>query len=321
MRRVHSNSVQHPAQVFLVSVVIPVFNAERYLKEAVESVVNLPEVGEVIMIDDASTDTSLAICHQLEKQHPKVRLIHHVDGKNQGVAASRNLGISQARFNYIAFLDADDYYLPNRFKKDKELFLENPGIDGVYGCNQAVFENEHVRKKFLERYKGERTTVHKDIPPHVLYKTLLFGGFGRFHTTAVTLHKRAFQKAGGLFNTALRHGEDTELWLRLSLKATLVAGNIDSPIAVRRVHDNNSIHQVHQVIHYRQQMYQLLFDWVVQQQFRFEVKNSFFICLHRAVKGDDGNIKQLFWEQVSRRPRLIFSPFFFKKVHQLYFIR
>jgi glycosyltransferase involved in cell wall biosynthesis len=321
MIRGHSNSVQLPAQAFLVSVVMPVFNAERYVKEAVESAVNLPEVGEVIMIDDASTDASLAICRQLEKQHQKIRVILHADGKNGGVAASRNLGISQARFDYIAFLDADDYYLPNRFKKEKELFLTNPGVDGVYGCTQAMFENEHVRQVFLERYKGERTTVQKDVPPNVLYKTLLFGGFGRFHTTAITLHKRAFQKAGGLFNKALRHGEDTELWLRLSLKATLVAGDIDSPIAVRRVHDNNSIHQVDQVIYYSKQMYQLLFDWAVQQQFRFEVKNSFFICLHRAAKGNEGSVKQLFWEQVSRRPQLIFSPFFFKKVHQLYFIR
>jgi glycosyltransferase involved in cell wall biosynthesis len=304
---------------FKVSVIIPVFNTAQYITEAVESAVYLPEAGEVILVDDGSTDGSLSLCYELEKKYSKVRVLQHPDKKNCGVGASRNLGIQSAHFDFISFLDADDYYLSNRFTKDKEIFTSSPEVDGVYGCNQAVFENEIARAKFMSLYESEQTTVVKVLPPQELFRALIFGGYGRFHTSAITLRKQAFRKAG-LFNTLLRMNEDTELWLKLSLKAVLVAGRINEPVAIRRVHDRNSIHDVENVCNYRRQMYQELFDWAMCEKFRFEVKNSFFITLHRFGKEEAYNAKKLLWMQVVRKPQIIITTFFYKKIHQLYFI-
>ena len=298
---------------------VPVYNAADYVTEAVNSVVGLPETGEVLLVDDASTDNSLEVCRELEKRFKNVKVLIHPEGKNLGAAASRNAGIMHTSFDYIAFLDADDYYLPNRFIKEKEIFLQHPDIDGVYSCNQALFENEEAKRKFLQRYESEQTTLSKALPPEALFKALLHGGYGRFHTSAITLHKRCFDKVG-LFNTDIRYVEDTELWLKLSLKTKLVAGNINEPVSIRRVHDTNSIHQVDKVVLYSKQMYQALFDWALQQPFSFEIKNDFFIALHRYAKGEMYDVKNLFWEQVKRKPGMMLTEFFFKKIHHLYFI-
>src|SRR5210317_669111 len=96
-----------------ISVVIPVFNAERYVESAVESALRQSETAEVILVEDNSPDNALEICQRLEAQDPRVRLFRHGDGKNHGAGESRNLGIRNARCDYIAFLDADDYYVEN----------------------------------------------------------------------------------------------------------------------------------------------------------------------------------------------------------------
>lgn len=303
---------------YKVSVIIPVFNTARYLAEAVGSVVHLPETGEVILIDDASTDHSLELCLDIQRRYSKVRVLQHPDRKNHGVAASRNRGIEAAVFEFVSFLDADDCYLPNRFTKEKEIFASFPEVDGVYGCNQAVFESETARERFISRYKSEQTTVGEPLPPQELFRALLFGGKGQFHTSAITLRKTALQKTG-LFNTSLRMAEDTELWLKLSLQASLVAGSVHEPVSIRRVHSSNSIHKLENAQYYGRQMYQALFDWVVQESFSFDVKNCLFVSLHKFGKGAGYDVKRLFWLQVTRNPKIVLTSFFFKKIHQLYF--
>ena len=87
---------------FLVSVIMPVFNAGKYVERAVESVIHLPNTGELILIDDCSQDNSLEICKEIESKYANIRLLKHKDGKNHGAAASRNLGISKAKYLYIS---------------------------------------------------------------------------------------------------------------------------------------------------------------------------------------------------------------------------
>ncbi|PIY03241.1 MAG: glycosyltransferase family 2 protein, partial [Bacteroidetes bacterium CG_4_10_14_3_um_filter_31_20] len=73
-----------------------------------------PETSEVILIEDGSPDNGLDVCTSLAKKYSKVRLYRHENGENKGASASRNLGIRKANYPYVAFLDADDFYLPNR---------------------------------------------------------------------------------------------------------------------------------------------------------------------------------------------------------------
>lgn len=304
---------------YRVSVVIPVYNAARFVERAVLSVVPLEEAAEILLIDDGSTDESLAVCFQLSKLHPKVRVLQHPDGKNKGISWSRNAGIVQAYCEFVSFLDADDYYLPNRFRREQEVFAQHPDADGVYGCNQEVFENEKAKELYFAQRSNILTTISEKVEPERLFKCLLFGGYGEFHTSTITLRKRAFKKAG-LFNTHIRYGEDTELWLKLALKCRLYPGSIDEPQTVRFVHEHNSIHQWEITKPHHDQMYQELFDWSLQQAFPFDIKNDFFITLHRFVKGEQYPVKKLFWQQVKRNPSMILSLFFIKKIHQLYFL-
>ena len=100
------------ADALEISVIIPVYNAAAYVRQAVESALAQPEVREVLLVEDGSPDNALEVCQQLAAEHQRVILLHHPNGENRGAGASRNLGMRNAHFPIIAFLDADDYYLP-----------------------------------------------------------------------------------------------------------------------------------------------------------------------------------------------------------------
>src|SRR5690554_3354498 len=113
-----------------ISVIIPVYNAELFLRKAVESALQFKEVKEVLLIEDGSPDNALSICKELTIEDNRVKLLQHPNNENRGAGASRNLGLKNASQDYIAFLDADDFFLPNRFEKDKEIFSRYEDADG-----------------------------------------------------------------------------------------------------------------------------------------------------------------------------------------------
>ena len=95
-----------------ISVVIPVYNTAAYLQECVDSVLEQTfQDFEIIIVDDASTDDSLALCRRLYGDHPKVTILHHE--RNRTVGGARNTGLGAARGKYIAFIDSDDLYVPD----------------------------------------------------------------------------------------------------------------------------------------------------------------------------------------------------------------
>jgi glycosyltransferase involved in cell wall biosynthesis len=119
----------------LVSVIVPVWNAERFLEETIESVRSQTySHWEVLLVDDGSTDGSAAICKRYAGMEPvRIRLLQHPGGVNRGRCPTRNLGISEARGELIAFLDADDVYLPKKLERQVEILLRTPDAAMVYG--------------------------------------------------------------------------------------------------------------------------------------------------------------------------------------------
>ena len=106
----------------LVSVILPVYNAQKYLEEAIESIINQTYTNfEFIIIDDGSGDNSLNIINKYQKQDSRILVITR---ENKGLVYTLNEGINQAKGKYIARMDADDISLSNRFEKQIEL-LEN----------------------------------------------------------------------------------------------------------------------------------------------------------------------------------------------------
>ena len=225
---------------YKISVIIPVFNAEKYVKQAVLSALDQKETGEVILIEDSSSDNSLSICQDIKKKYDKVKFLRHPDGQNRGAGASRNLGIKNSAFDYIAFLDSDDYFLADRFKNTVEIFKNNPGIDGVYEAVGTYFESEESKEKWFRRRSETITTITKKVEPENLLRTLTEGRYGYFCTDGITVRRKLFETTG-LFDIELRLAQDTAMFYKMAAFGRLIGGTIDKPVAIRRVHSENRI--------------------------------------------------------------------------------
>ena len=228
-----------------ISVIIPVYNAENYISQAVESALQFDEVFEVILVEDKSPDNALQFCEKLMGKYDRVKLYQHPDKQNHGAGASRNLGIQKATGDFIAFLDADDYYLPNRFDSERELF-QNPQVEGVYGAIGVHYYSEKAKEQYYKIFENRLTTVHKKHNPKDVFPGLLNmkGSFGLFSLDGLTIRKSSLPKVGHFFQTKLRLHQDTEFIFRLSYYLDLYPGILDKAIAVRGVHENNRITQV-----------------------------------------------------------------------------
>ncbi|WP_168196257.1 glycosyltransferase family 2 protein [Echinicola soli] len=224
---------------FRVSVIIPVFNLAKFLSKAVISAADLNEVGEVIIVEDGSEDDSLQIGVQLERKISKVKLLQHPGGENRGVSASRNLGIKEAEYPWIAFLDADDWYFSHRFAKEHQLLKEDSRIDAVYSC--TILEN--YQEDLSMRYgvkKDPLEMIGHPVSDIGFYEVKLKRKWVLFHTNSITIN-RSFLMKDKQFDTRLALHEDSELWNRLLRRGHFVAGEVNLPVALIRRHDNNTI--------------------------------------------------------------------------------
>lgn len=229
-----------------ISVVIPVYNAEKYVSQAVDSVLPFDEVHEIILIEDKSPDNALQICQQLAEKHEKVKLYQHPDKKNHGAGPSRNLGIEKSTGEFVAFLDADDYFLPNRFDAEKELF-KDPKVEGVYGALGVHYYSAKAKEQYYQLFGDRLTTVYKKYAPKDVFPGQLhmLGTFGLFTIDTLTIRREALMdKVKPLFKPHLRLHEDTEFLFRLSYYLDLYPGILDKAIAIRGVHENNRITKV-----------------------------------------------------------------------------
>lgn len=211
----------------LVSVIIPVFNASSFIEDTVKSVIDFAEVGEVILVDDGSTDGSYEKCKKLESELDKVRLLSHKDQQNLGAANSRNLGIQSSYYSYISFLDADDIYFPNRFESSIKALETNKELDACFGSVEVNFEETNSRKLMGALSWSNDTS---------LLSYLLNGGY--FHTNAITIKKSFFLKTG-YFNQSCWPHEDSELWIRMAALGTIEKIIDEKPIASYRIHKSN----------------------------------------------------------------------------------
>ena len=228
-----------------ISVIIPVYNAEKYVTQAVESALQFDEVCEVILIEDKSPDNALEVCEYLAKKYDRVKLFQHPDKGNHGAGPTRNLGMRNATGDFIAFLDADDYFLPNRFDAEKELF-KNHDVDGVYGGIGVHYYSEKAKEQFFHIYQDKLTTVYKQHPPKDVFPGLIGmrGSFGLFSIDALTIRRTVLDKMDALMKTDLKLHQDTDFLMRLAFYANLYPGIIDKAVAVRGVHESNRISKV-----------------------------------------------------------------------------
>ncbi|WP_067148852.1 glycosyltransferase family 2 protein [Pseudotamlana agarivorans] len=195
------------------SVVIPLYNKEKYIEATLLSVFNQTFKNfEIIIINDGSQDNSIAIVQTLND--PRIKLYSI---ENQGVSFARNLGIKNASSNYIALLDADDQWYPNHLQTMHDLIVDFPN-KGLY-CSryEFVFKNKIAKKSKLkdipELYRGPITDF---------FSSNLFDPI--IHTSAAVIPKHIFSEVN-FFDTNLKSGQDTYLWIQIALKHDIVISN------------------------------------------------------------------------------------------------
>jgi len=251
-----------------VSVIIPVYNAVEFVEQAVRSALFHPEVGEIILVEDGSQDGSLKICSALTTSFSKVHLHRHPGGENKGAGASRNLGIAKASMPFISFLDADDQMTKERYTLEKELFLRNPEIDGIYGATGTRFHDPAGKEAWLKKGFTEDflTTLNKPVPPKELFDFLT--GFcnrdhfdGHFSIDGLTVKREALLKNKIRFDESLKVHQDTYFIWHCAYVLTLVAGEISRPVAMRGVHRHNRFIQIKNVNQTRSLFYRAMIRW------------------------------------------------------------
>jgi glycosyltransferase involved in cell wall biosynthesis len=265
-----------------ISVIIPVFNAGRYVRKAVESALIQPETAEVILVEDGSTDNSLQVCKSLEAEHEKVRLFVHKSNANLGAGPSRNLGIEKSQCEFIVFLDADDYFLPDRFEAERRIFPENPDVDGVYGAAGSHYYSEKGKRTYDEYGYAETITIDKRISSEEVFETLMGrnGVNGYFILGALTLRKRLLSKTG-VFGSMRLH-QDSELILKMASLGVLEAGEIERPIINIGIHDSNRIVANPRHSKSQEEMYWALYEWAMSEGFDSRISNAFLDHYHLA---------------------------------------
>lgn len=224
---------------FNVSVILCVYNGQKFLRKAIESAILIDEVKELIIVDDGSTDSSLLICKELQKFNSKIKIFLHKNKQNLGLASSRNLGIKMASCEYIAFLDADDFYLPHRFTIDSIIFSKFLKADAVYSCS-IHFDNSSMKDIRIHGATFDpRYLLGEDCEPLKLYLYKLKFHWELFNNLTITL-KKEFLIKNKLFDNRLKLHQDIELWNRLLRCGHFYAGNISNPVAMIRKHDLNA---------------------------------------------------------------------------------
>lgn len=195
-----------------VSVLIPCYNAGRYLAEALDSVLaQTYRDFEIIVVDDGSTDDSAAVA----ARYPQVRYFHHA---HSGISVTRNLCLSKAEGEFVVFLDADDLWMPDKLEKQVAYLDRHPDCQLVFTKAANFFEGQEGVMNFRQRQ---------------LFDTALE------NCIITCVFRRSVFETWGIFRTDYPYGEDTQFMFRLLAAGISLEHCLPDVLYRRRVHDNN----------------------------------------------------------------------------------
>jgi len=198
----------------MVSVIIPTYNRAHVLARSIQSVLNQTfQDFELIIVDDGSTDDTESLVNRFSSK--KIKYVRHQ--KNQGGSPARNTGIRLAKGDYIAFLDDDDEWMPEKLERQMEVICKAPPEVGVLYTKFRQYDRfgDYVPQRRLAKKEGN------------LFKQLLGECFLGLGTTLI--RKECFDKVG-LFNENILYARDWDLLLRISQHYQFLY--IDEPLAI-----------------------------------------------------------------------------------------
>lgn len=287
------NEMQGSQGDMRVSVVIPAYNSARFLQESIESVrQQTTSVHEIIVVDDGSTDETEKVIQSLGGD------IVYIRQANAGVSAARNRGIAQATGEIIAFLDADDLWLPQKVENQVRVFWGNPDIALVatdrtdIDAQGSLLLDSLFKKQGLYAFFSE---LRGNPVPQALSRLVQVNFIP---TSSVMVRKSALAQVG-VFDTAIRYGEDLELWARIAAQYPIAC--LPEVLIRYRQHGNNATQATEKLLLDMVQVMKRIRSWGGQ-------------ALNKEDANADQAVAQALWELgywyfTSNTPRQACSPF------------
>ena len=210
----------------LVSIIIIFFNSAEFIQEAIESVLaQTYQHWELLLVDDGSSDGSDEIARRYVARDPS-RIIHleHVGHQNQGMSASRNLGIHNAKGKYLAFLDADDYWLPDKLETHVGILESHPQVGMLYGTAKYWFSWMGPHPDGDQDVVPELRVRHKTLfhPPQLL-PLMLEGKTEVPCTCSILVRRDVAQTIGGFEESFRGMYEDQVFYAKICLSVPVLA--------------------------------------------------------------------------------------------------
>jgi len=217
----------------LVSVIMPAFNHELYIAEALQSIGNQTHKNiELIVINDGSTDGTTEIIEEYVKKNSD-KNIKYLHKRNEGVCKTLNKGLEMSTGDYIAFLGSDDLWLPDRLAIQLEFMENNKNIGMVFADTWFLDFSKKTNNKWSDYKPRIKNYFKNGIQNTDLYALFLTQPLVPALTVLI---RRQVLLEVGFFDEDLVY-EDHDLWLRIALKYPL--GYIDQPLAFYRIHGAN----------------------------------------------------------------------------------
>ncbi|TXD83340.1 glycosyltransferase family 2 protein [Subsaximicrobium wynnwilliamsii] len=265
----------------LFSIVIPLYNKANEISQTLESVFKqtLKEF-EIIIVNDGSTDNSL-----LEVQKFEDKRISIFTTENKGVSHARNFGIEKAKAPLIAFLDADDLWYPHHLENLKQLYQTYPNC-GMY-CK--AYEKSYLGRHIVAaKFNGLESDFEGIVPDY--FENSLIDAIA--WTSATAIPKIVF-KTYGVFDTNLKSGQDTDLWMRVALNEPIAFSKNISAIHVLTGQEHHLSQSKHRVDRLK-----LLNKFKEAEKSSKSLKkymdyNRFSMAIERKCQGDSSTFKQL----------------------------
>ena len=240
----------------MISVIMPVYNAEKYLEVAIKSILNQTySKFEFLILNDFSTDDSISIINRYKKLDNRIRVFSFK--KKMGLVKLLNFSLNKANYKYLARMDSDDISHENRLKIQLNYLLKNPKV-GVVGSFVKIIDNKGVLKK-LWKYP----VTNADIKKHLAYESCI--------PHPATMMNAKYVKAVGGYREIAELVEDYDLWTRLSCVCEMA--NIPYFLFSYREHKSSSS--------YKQKRKQVLNREFVRYNYKYLQNNSDLISVNK----------------------------------------